>query len=86
MLPSGCPSMHNFPVLSMLLLQCVNRNRNAFTKVRGKGREAEEGSVWEIEMKLCGRSCCVFFCFKCALFCSLFCFVFLCYGLNGCSN
>lgn len=49
----------------MLLLQCVNRNRNAFTTGRGESRGIGE----RIEMKLCGR--CVFFCFKCALFFSI---------------
>lgn len=50
--------MHNFhSSVDVVLLQCVNPNRNAFTTKRG-----EEGEIYgggEIKMKLCGR-CCVF--------------------------
>lgn len=47
--------MHNFhSSVDVVLLQCVNPNRNAFTT---KGGVVYGGG--EIEMKLCGR-CCVF--------------------------
>lgn len=52
---TGCPSMHNFhSSVDVVLLQCVNPNRNVFT-TKGGGIYRGGG----IEMKLCG-SCCVF--------------------------
>lgn len=66
---SGCPPMHNFPVLgceqlgplSMLLLQSVNRRRAAFTHTQREQRKMEI---------VCGRGkrcILLLFCFKCVL-------------------